>query len=704
MATPDMPFQLIDQAVDDARFEEMDDVEKEKIKSEENAVKKIADEYKQSRDFDKSIRSQYAIDRRYAAGTADPTWAVNTNLIGSFIDILVSFLYSRNPDVSVKKAPQVDNRGSKDMDAFAKTMELVISRLWKKGRLKDAIRRQVRSSLSTGPGWIKAVLICDAPDNPQVTSEMNDLRDNIEKLEAVRTALENVAESSTEQVDAELAEQAELIESLEKKIEATIRKYLAVDFVASQDMQVSLDVATISDHLSADWNANSTYMLKSQLKAKFPRLTDEDVKTATSYYQRQVKDLQPLTDSIGVMSGMDGILSPDEAEQYTSGANGSGQFSGTGDNGPEFAKVIELWDKRTNHIKTMVEGVKRWAKEPFQPAYASSRFYPYFLVAFYEVDGARHPQSLSWRIHKLQDEYARSRSNFRLVRERGIPATLFNQAGMSPQDIDKITKSVHQEFVGITPADASTPIQNLFAAKPVEKIDPRMFDNAPILSDMEKISGVQEALQSSATNDKTATQANIEQSGFASRTTADRDLLEDMLNDLANYTGELALGALTILDAQRIAGSGAYWPHGMSVDDLLTMVEVEIEAGSTGKPGEEHDEQAWGVILPVLKEAIIEINMAVKTGDFALAKILAELVRETMAIMGITTDPERFLPPIPEVPDLGMALPGMGMPGAPGSVPPVGSDPSLPPSAGPADGGALSAPNLEAPNLQPPIL
>jgi hypothetical protein len=695
----------ISQAVEEAQFADMDEVERAKLESEQKVVKKLFTEYNQSREFDKPIRTQYAIDRRYAAGTNDPTWAVNTNLIGSFIDILVSFLYARNPDVTVKKAPQVDNRGSKDLDAFAKTMELVISRLWKKGALKKVARRQVRSGLSVGSGWFKAVLICDAPENPEMKNNLNDLRDNLERLEAVKAALAATqVDGATDQADTEIEQQNELIDSLENKIEATIRKFMAIDFVPAQNIQTSLDVACTEDYLDANWNADALYVLRDEVKQKFPRLNDEDVKSATTYYQRQVKDVQPLTDNVNIPFAMGGNVGPDDAEYYTAGVSSTGQQAGAADNGPEFVKVIELWDKRTNHIKTMIEGVKRWAKEPFQPPYASSRFYPYFRLAFYEVDGARHPQSLSWRLMKLQDEYARSRSSFRLTRERGVPGTLFNQSGMSPEDVQKITNGTQQEFIGITPVNADMPIQNLFAPKPVEKIDPRMFDNTPILQDMEKISGVQEALQSSAAPDKTATQANIEQSGFASRTTADRDFLEDMLDDFANYTGEVALGALNTMDAQRIAGPAAFWPEGMALDDRLTLIEIEIEAGSTGKPGEDGDQQAWGVILPVLKEAIMTINEAVKMGDIPLAKILSELVRETMSIMGVTTDPERFLPPIPEMPDPLIAAVTGGVPGAPGSVAPVGGAPSLPPSAGPADGGSLSNPELSAPNLQPPSL
>src|SRR5215467_11091571 len=61
---------------------------------EEALVKQTWKEYQDARDFDKPQRTRMAKDRRYAAGNADPRWASDANLIGSFIDILVSFLYA----------------------------------------------------------------------------------------------------------------------------------------------------------------------------------------------------------------------------------------------------------------------------------------------------------------------------------------------------------------------------------------------------------------------------------------------------------------------------------------------------------------------------------------------------------------------------------------------------------------------------------
>jgi hypothetical protein len=717
---------IVDDAaqVDEEKSEEQKDAERR----EEASVKKAVEEYEQARGFDKYARRQYAIDRRYSAGTADTRWAVNTNLIGSFIDILTSFLYARNPDVSVKKAPQVNDSGTAGLEDFARTVEIVVSKLWKQGRLKDSARRMVRSALSTGVGWLKVVLVCDGTNIPQMEQDLNDARDNLQRLEALKAELQGYyaedgaladeagnplpaptvqydgCDLSPEEVDAKTEEAQELMDSLSHKIEVAVRKYLAIDFVSSECIQVSLDVRYLSDYRNANWVSNDIYRTKDEVKAMFPRLTDEDIKAAKLYYQKRHSATTNI-DPNSIFKFDDGATTEADADQFTAGSTADEN----GQPGLAFVKIIERWDHRTNHVYTWIDGVKKWAVEPYQPDYPAARFYPYFMVSFYEVDGERHPQSLSWRLHKLQDEYATSRSAFRLMRERAAPGVLFNRTGLDPDDVKKIEGGVIQEFIGLAPTDPTTPIQNLFAEKPVSKIDPRMYDNTAILQDMEKVAGVQEALQSSTSPEKTATEAEIQQTGFASRTTADRDCLEEVLSEMATYTAQLAIGGIPTKDVQRMAGPAAYWPEGMALEDLLTMVELEITAGTTGKPKSMGDREAWGVLLPQIKEAIIQIQQAVMQMNIPLANALKELLRETMLRMGDDTDIDRFLPEIPEMP-----APIPGAPGAVGGPPvdpatgqpvpaeaPPGGPPAGPP-AGPPEGD-LPPPELVAPQILSPV-
>lgn len=700
---------------------------KDTRRREEASVRKAVGEYDQARGFDKLARRQYAIDRRYAAGTADQTWAVNTNLIGSFIDILTSFLYARNPDVSVKKAPQVNDSGTAGLEEFARTVEIVVSKLWKQGRLKESARRMVRSALSTGVGWLKVVLICDGTNIPQMQEDLNDARDNLMRLEALQEQLKQTTEQadmfavdetgapiaqaapaielepgtplSPEELDAKTNEAQELMESLTHKVEVAIRKYLAIDFVPSECMQVSLDVRYMSDYRNANWVSNDIYRTQEEAKTMFPRLSDEDLKTAKCFYQKRSSSTVTIDPSNIFNYDAQGTIAPEDADQFTAGVDTSAQ-NGEDGNGLPFVKVIERWDHRTNHIYTWIEGVKRWAVEPYQPDYPAARFFPYFMVAFYEVDGERHPQSLSWRLHKLQDEYATSRSAFRLMRQRARPGILFNRTGISDDDVKKIEAGVEQEFIGLAPTDPTTPIQNLFAEKPVSKIDPRMYDNTAILSDMEKVAGVQEALQSSTSPEKTATEAEIQQTGFASRTTADRDCLEEVLSEMGTYTAQLAIGGIPTKDVQRMAGPSAMWPEGMALDDLLTMVELEITAGTTGKPKSMGDREAWGVLLPQIKEAILQMQEAIMQGNVPMYDALKALLQETMLRMGDDTDIERFIPKIPEAP----GVPGPLSGAVPGAVDPATGQP-LPPTGpgGPSPAGPGGPPPVD-PTLQNPPL
>lgn len=625
--------------------------------NEESLVKKFWRTYDLARKFDENFRKQVAIDRRYAAGTSDLAWAVTTNLIGAFIDILTALLYARDPDVSVKKSTQVDEEKTQQMEAFAQTLQIVISRLWKRGRLKRAARKSVRGVLSTAEGWLKVNLMSEKVPQPQTEKALNDARETIAHIQAQLKLLEDPQGASEEDLEASKAEKEALIEELEGKLEVAVNKILAIDYIPCERMQVSTDVQCVEDYLDSGWMSNEEYVEKEEALARFEKLTAEDIKSAKLYYQQEPKEMT-TRDIDNVLP--QGMLTAESAQAFVTHQASPEQ--------PAFVRVIEQWNRKDKMIRTSIDGVKKWAIAPYHPPYPTSRFYPYFYLSFYEVDGSRHAQSLSWRLYKLQDEYSASRSNFRLTRERSIPGVLFNSTMLDETEAKKLTESKHQEFTGLRPADPATPLGNLFAPKPVAAIDMRVFDPTYILNDMERISGVQEALSSAMSapgNPRTATEANIQQSGTNARTGADRDYLESLLTDLAQYTAEQALQCLSLQEVQRMAGPKAFWPEGMTVDDLFTMVEVTIEAGSTGKPRQGSDQQAWATILPLIKQMLGEIRAALGAGDKATAQSLTELVKETMRRLGDETDPDRFIPQVPP-------------PGSPGAgAPPVGVPPKI---------------------------
>jgi len=110
-----------------------------------------------------------------------------------------------------------------------------------------------------------------------------------------------------------------------------------------------------------------------------------------------------------------------------------------------------------------------------------------------------------------------------------------------------------------------------------------------------------------------------------------------------------------------MAGSKAFWPYGMSIEDLFTLVEIVIEAGSTGKPRQQTDMQAWSTLLPLIRQSLQSIEQAFAMGNIPMANAEIELVKETMLRLGDESDVERFIP----------RKPPPGSPGAGGPPPPM---------------------------------
>lgn len=99
MVTP-RENQIIDSAIAAATEEEGGDAQA-KREEKEQVLRWLA-RIKEAREFDVDIYREMAVDRSYAAGVS--AHEVSVNLIGSAIDVMKSFLYARNPEISVAPA------------------------------------------------------------------------------------------------------------------------------------------------------------------------------------------------------------------------------------------------------------------------------------------------------------------------------------------------------------------------------------------------------------------------------------------------------------------------------------------------------------------------------------------------------------------------------------------------------------------------
>jgi len=209
------------------------------------------------------------------------------------------------------------------------------------------------------------------------------------------------------------------------------------------------------------------------------------------------------------------------------------------------------------------------------------------------------------------------------------------------------------------------PVNEVFQPAVPPPYNPNVYDTTQIRTDVEWTSGLGDAQRGGVLRSKTATEANIQQSGLTARMDEKRDQLEDWLTDMAKYASEILIMSMSLLRAQRIAGPAAFWPQ-VDRETLYTMVEVEIKAGSTGKPNKERDLELWISLLPELKEYAQFIMQQRAQGVPDEENIWVQIMIETLRRADENIDIEKFLPGEPVATE---AQPGTGQVGPQGATP-----------------------------------
>lgn len=597
------------------------------IEQEKKDVEVWAKKVTEARKFDAAARKQYAIDRTYVSGEAGRGFDVHVPIAGAYVDLLTSFLYARDPTMASQPAASAGPQRKEMARMLAKTLDLVAMGLWREGRLKAACRPQVRSSLSVAIGWHKAVYLKRTDSDPLVVQAVPDQQDNIRRLAAMQAELASGEADDPEVLQASINALMEGMQGGEHGgAERNVDTGMVFDYRPAEDITVSPECPSLERYLDSPWIDDRMFFTKSQAREKFPLRTEEELKLATIYTQRKPQDSR----------------TPGQEVQYTAEDADAFRPIKDGDGCEQYICAHETWDREANVIRTWIEGCSRWARPVAAPEVSTTRFYPYFQWAPIQVDGKRHPESLASRSVDLLDEYSRTRSNYREFRRRSIPRTWFDRGAVEPDDATKMEAGGIGEMVGLDlkgqPADAA------MGMLPTPEFRPELYDTGVIRAELEIVWGIQEALSSSIRTAKTLGEAEIQQSGTEARQSFYRDSLDEMFLELAHYTAEIALQCMPLEEVQRFAGPEAFWPEGMTIEQLGMLVSLDIRAGSSSKAANGQRQERWAQLAPIIKESILQIGQMRMSSPLDIANALEQLMVETLERFGENIDPARFLP------------------------------------------------------------
>lgn len=611
--------------------------------------KRIASARKKWEKFHKRV----VHNRKVVAGfdwTKDPAsdqfYEPRANLIHGTITAVLPNIYARNPEMSVSP-----NHQGRDLKLLCKTIEKVTNTQLEQARLKKRAKAAVRAALTCSFGVMKVMYQRNLKEDPIIKGRIQDTQDNIAHLEQLIAKVDDPEQRCDH--EAAKAELEQTMKALEENVEIVAGEGLVIDRVLTEHLLIDDTVAEFEDYSDADWLAQVIPMKKS---------------TAEGIYKVR-------------LDGAKTYKRNSAAESRDSGKVFEGDKSSDGDSQ---ICILEIWDKRSNTVYTMAEGLEFWLKAPFSPKAVGERWYPFFLLPFQLVDGEVIGPSLVDLTEKLQKEHNDARDKFNAHRDLVQPGYWADKGEVKQKDLETFT---HAKFGEVTLLDAGgKPLNAVIMPKQHPPIDPAVYDTSAVRYDWEQVTGMQDAARSSVVNPKTATEASIMQQSLSGRVSEFRDQVEDTLQDVAQYSAQILMQELTPEQVERIMGphktgpltdeatgqplpdpatnqpimvvtEPSYdWPR-LSREEVFDLVQLKIRAGTTGEPNKIELQETWIKLMPVIQPLIIQIMQFQMDGIDTTA--LESLLRETVARFDDRLDIETIMPKKPKPPALPPGAPAL---------------------------------------------
>lgn len=547
-------------------------------------------------------------NRKLVRGIAPDGTKRRANLHFANLATLRPQIYAKDPEYSIQPAKGVPEDQIKAAQNFCEVAEAALSHyLVKEAKLKKRAKRLLTSAYTTSVGWWKLIWQEDKRTDPLSANPQKDGQDNEMRLQRLE------AEASDPQAgtDAELkkAQAKQTREGLQSQAEVKIRRGLVLDFVMAEDILIlDASVRELGDYERASAIAHRVWMTRESYRDRF----GYECSKGKSYAEK---------------------------ENQTSVIEASG-----GDKkGSDLLCVWEIWEQASNRVFHVCDGEPGFCDPPSSPNWTGERWYPFFGLAFNEIEGTFYPLSDVELTEPLVAEYNESRDDFVRDRKRALPIIVVRKGGsLTDGDVKRINHAEGGDIVMVEGVGGQ-PIGNDIWTGQMGKLDPQAYDTSASRADMEQLIGGGDASRGSVLKAKTATEAEILSQGLRSRSGERQDTMEDLLTDLGINALQILLRKLTPEEVAKVAGPEASWPT-LSVDQVFEQVTVEVRGGSTGKPDRLQEQDRWTKLMPVIKETMQQVAELRASGQDPLAEALIELTRETLRRFDERLDLDQYLP------------------------------------------------------------
>jgi len=455
------------------------------------------------------------------------------------------------------------------LDKISKTLEILFSYFMSESQptFKSQMKALVRRMLTTGVGYVKLGFQREMQRRPEVSARMNDIQVRLDHLE--RLAKE-ASEGELRDTEAEYEELMLSMRELTQQPDMIVREGLMFDFPDSTAIIVDPRCKQLRGFIGARWIAHEMFFTPEEVE----EIYGKDVKS--NYTGYQVKGRSHDSSRKSLAEGGEDKKSHDEG----------------------MVCVYEIYDKPSGLVYTVADGCDDFLKEPAEPELKLETFWPVFALVVNEVEHDKeiYPPSDVHLMRSMVHEYNRAREGLREHRKANRPVYLTPAGMLEEEDKEKLVARPAHGVITVQGMTAGQKSEDLVAPLKTIGIDPNLYEVGTVFDDVQLAVGAQEA-NFGGTAGATATETSVAESSRMSALGAQVDELDSFMSEVARAAGAIMFQQMSAEQVKRIAGPGAAWPE-LTAQEIADEIQLEIEAGSTGKPNQAAELRNLERVLP----------------------------------------------------------------------------------------------------------
>lgn len=441
-------------------------------------------------------------------------------------------------------------------------------------RFKQQMKQAVRRFLINGVAYAKIGFQRETGNrvDPATEAQLADARNRLQRLQQLAA---DFTDGEFEQQDGQFEELTQMIQQLESRRETVVlREGIVWSFPRTQSVIVDPQCRELIDFVGANWVAEEYLLTCEQVE----QIYGIDLSAQPGGYTKYGSDGNKMTP----MQGADFEPSHVQAEKLG------------------MVCVWEIWDKQSGLVFTVADGYGDYLRDPKVPPLELEHFYPFFAMAPNQLESKKelYPQSDVWLLRHAQREYNRTREALRQHRWANRPLYVTGPGAFDDEDIDNLASALAHDVITLKTLGPNERVNDKIQPMQKHGIDPNMYETASLFDDIQRVVGTQEANLGGVAN-STATEAGIAESSRMSSLESQIDELDDILTAMKRAEGRVLLKNMNSETVFEIVGPGAVWPE-LTADEIVKEVILEIEAGSSGRPNQAADIQAFTQMTPIM--------------------------------------------------------------------------------------------------------